>query len=251
MTCGSPSTRSPLLQFFLRSSDDDVHRYLKLFTFMPLSEIDQIMTEQDIDRSKRVAQRRLAREVLSLVHGADEVAAVEAQHGIFFKPSKTALKRIARNASQPREADQGRPKNTDITPLLNQHAGPDKPGPANSVVLSRSLVFNQQIGRVLHAAGVVSSRSEGHRLIAKKGAYIGSLPGKQHTNMGNNIDFTPVGNWTNEYINRFIIDDQLLVVRAGKWRVKIITIISDAEFERRGLDAPGWKEFQESQQHTQ
>ncbi|KAL8959265.1 MAG: hypothetical protein Q9183_005665, partial [Haloplaca sp. 2 TL-2023] len=141
-----------LYQFFLRSSDDDVHRYLKLFTFMPLSEIDQIMTQQDMDRSKRVAQRRLAREVLSLVHGAEEVAAVEAQLGIFFQPSKTALKRIARNASQPREADQGKAKNTDIPPLLNKHAGPDKPGPANSVVLPRSLVFNQQVGRVLHAA---------------------------------------------------------------------------------------------------
>ncbi|KAL8965593.1 MAG: hypothetical protein Q9183_003768 [Haloplaca sp. 2 TL-2023] len=67
--------------------------------------------------------------------------------------------------------------------------------------------------------------------------------------MGNNIDFTPVGNWTNEYINRFIIDDQLLVVRAGKWRVKMITIISDAEFDRRGLDAPGWEESKESQQN--
>ncbi|KAL8868622.1 MAG: hypothetical protein Q9174_004869 [Haloplaca sp. 1 TL-2023] len=236
-----------LYQFFLRSSDDDVHRYLKLFTFMPFFEIEQVMTEQNLDRSKRVAQRRLAREVLSLVHGEEEVKAVEAQHGIFFKPSKTALKRMARDASQPREAGHGKSKSNDITPLLNKHAGPDKPGPASSVTLPRSLVFDQQIGRVLYAAGVVSSRSEGHRLIAKKGAYVGSLPGKQHTNMGNNIDFTPVGNWTNDYINRFIIDEQLLVLRAGKWRVKMITIIPDAEFERRGLDAPGWKECKESQ----
>lgn len=218
---------------------------------MPLVEIDKILAEHDLDRSKRVAQRQLAREVLAIVHGEDEIKTVEAQHGLFFNPSKTAIKRDARAAARPEEAAQARSKSTDLSPLLNKYAGPDKTKSATNVVLPRSLVANQQIGRVLYAAGLVASRSEGHRLVAKKGAYIGSLAGKQHTHMPDHVEFTPVGNWANDYINRFIVDNQLLVVRAGKWRVKVIRIVEDTEFERRGLDAPGWRDFKKEQQERE
>lgn len=235
-------------QFFLRSADDDVRRYLNLFTFIPVKEIDQIMVEHESDASRRVAQRRLAREVLMMVHGEAEVKAVEAQHGILFKPSRTALKREARAARTPQEPEQKTTKPADLSPLLNRGVGPDKISPAGQVILPRSLVVNQQLGRVFYAVGLVSSRSEGHRLIAKQGAWIGSVAGPQHRAMPDHVEFTRAGNWTNEYINKFIIDDQLLIIRAGKWRVRVIKIVADSEFERLGLDVPGWKDFKQSQQ---
>lgn len=46
-------------------------RYLKLFTFLPLPEIDHIMQLHDKEPEKRGPQKRLAAEVTKLVHGQE------------------------------------------------------------------------------------------------------------------------------------------------------------------------------------
>ncbi|XP_029400725.1 tyrosine--tRNA ligase, mitochondrial isoform X2 [Mus pahari] len=60
-----------LYQFFVRQQDESVERYLKLFTFLPLPEIDHIMQLHVKEPEKRVAQKRLAAEVTKLVHGQE------------------------------------------------------------------------------------------------------------------------------------------------------------------------------------
>ncbi|KAM7331468.1 hypothetical protein ACRRTK_008176 [Alexandromys fortis] len=60
-----------LYQFFVRQQDDSVERYLKLFTFLPLPEIDHIMQLHIKEPEKRGAQKRLAAEVTKLVHGQE------------------------------------------------------------------------------------------------------------------------------------------------------------------------------------
>ncbi|MBZ3873462.1 Tyrosine--tRNA ligase, mitochondrial [Sciurus carolinensis] len=60
-----------LYQFFVRQQDDSVERYLKLFTFLPLPEIDHIMQLHVKEPEKRGAQKRLAAEVTKLVHGQE------------------------------------------------------------------------------------------------------------------------------------------------------------------------------------
>ncbi|XP_014897858.1 tyrosine--tRNA ligase, mitochondrial isoform X2 [Poecilia latipinna] len=60
-----------LYQFFLRQSDASVERYLKLFTFLPLEEVEKLMEQQREDPSKRLAHKRLAAEVTKLVHGKE------------------------------------------------------------------------------------------------------------------------------------------------------------------------------------
>ncbi|KAL8643922.1 MAG: hypothetical protein Q9226_008037, partial [Calogaya cf. arnoldii] len=240
--------------FFLRTSDEDVRRYLLLFSFIPTKEIDAIMTEHNEDASKRVAQSRLAHEILNIVHGAPETKAVEEQHGILFPRSKTSLREDARAANPKPESSKKPAMHTpprwadDQNPLLNPYAGPSTPTPAGQIMLPRSLVLSQQPGRVLFAAGLVASRSEGHRLIAANGAYIGSVAGPQHRAMPDHVEFTPLKNWEEGYINRFIVNGSLLILRAGKWRVKVIKVVEDAEFEKSGLDVPGWKEFKEQKQ---
>ncbi|KAL8690983.1 MAG: hypothetical protein Q9224_004278, partial [Gallowayella concinna] len=69
-----------LYQFFLRSADEDVRRYLMLFSFIPSQDIDALMVEHDKDPSKRVAQRRLARDALEIIHGEAELKTIEEQH---------------------------------------------------------------------------------------------------------------------------------------------------------------------------
>lgn len=46
-------------------------RYLKLFTFLPLLEIDHIMQQHVKEPGKRGPQKRLATEVTKLVHGQE------------------------------------------------------------------------------------------------------------------------------------------------------------------------------------
>jgi len=109
------------------------------------------------------------------------------------------------------------------------------------ITLPRSLVTDQPIARVLYSAGLVASRSEGHRLCAQKGAYIGSKPSAVGP-MSDTLEFSPCKNWKPEDTNNFIIDGKLLILRVGKWKVKIVKIVSDEEFEAQGLMCPGWKE---------
>ena len=74
-----PARTSPyaFYQFWLNSTDDDVGDYLRIFTFLPLSEIDQILAEGAATPEKRLAQQRLAMEVTRAVHGEEGVASAQ------------------------------------------------------------------------------------------------------------------------------------------------------------------------------
>ena len=56
-------------QYFLRVPDDDVKQMLMWFTFLPVDEIAQIMSEHEAAPSNRMAQTRLADEALQIIHG--------------------------------------------------------------------------------------------------------------------------------------------------------------------------------------
>nr|XP_006114448.2 tyrosine--tRNA ligase, mitochondrial [Pelodiscus sinensis] len=60
-----------LYQFFVRQPDSTVERYLKLFTFLPLPEIEHIMEMHAKEPERRGPQKRLAAEVTKLVHGKE------------------------------------------------------------------------------------------------------------------------------------------------------------------------------------
>ena len=71
-------------QFWLNSSDESVIDYLKLFTFLSLEEIGMIEQESTNNPALRSAQKRLAHEVTSLVHGEDTAQAVEKVSAALF-----------------------------------------------------------------------------------------------------------------------------------------------------------------------
>ncbi|RRR52459.1 tyrosine--tRNA ligase [Streptococcus suis] len=58
-----------MYQFWLNVMDDDAVRFLKIFTFLPLDEIAEIEKQFDAARHERLAQKILAKEVVTLVHG--------------------------------------------------------------------------------------------------------------------------------------------------------------------------------------
>ena len=60
-----------MYQFWLNVMDDDAVRFLKIFTFLSLDEIAEIEKEFNAARHERLAQKVLAREVVTLVHGEE------------------------------------------------------------------------------------------------------------------------------------------------------------------------------------
>ncbi|MGG5332375.1 tyrosine--tRNA ligase [Enterococcus sp. AZ163] len=56
-------------QFWINTDDRDAVKFLKYFTFLPLEEIDALEKEFNQAPEKRLAQRTLAKEVTTLVHG--------------------------------------------------------------------------------------------------------------------------------------------------------------------------------------
>ena len=185
------------------------------------------MEEHDKDPAKRIAQHKLAHAVLRLVHGEKLARETEEEHRKLF--NKSSVPGLQTDHNENRSAEL-----VDRVVLNRDHA------PFNTLVLPKSLIYNQRISRVLYHAGLVSSRSEGHRMVTKKGVYLGARPAGTGT-MGENVDFSPAADWDGALTEKYIIGDTL-IIRLGKWKVKIIKIISDEEFEKQGLSAPGWKD---------
>ncbi|KAI9674867.1 MAG: tyrosyl-tRNA synthetase [Trizodia sp. TS-e1964] len=218
-----------LYQFFLRTTDADVSRYLKMFTFLPIPQIDALVEEHMKTPEQRKAQHVLAREVIWLVHGERESKDAEKQHRTMFGSKSIPASLL--NQSDPVED----PNAPGYVPTTHLNA------PAMHIKLPRSLVINQSIPRILFSAGLVASRSKGQQVTASQGAYIGSRADSKGS-MSDDLTFTPVKLWNPAKTESYIIDNDLLILRVGKWKVKIIKIISDEEFEQLGLSAPGWKE---------
>lgn len=67
----NPIKSSPFFvyQYFMNVSDEDVSRFLKLFTLLPLEDIDNIVQKHGEDLSIRYGQDQLARYVTETIHG--------------------------------------------------------------------------------------------------------------------------------------------------------------------------------------
>ncbi|MBY0791030.1 MULTISPECIES: tyrosine--tRNA ligase [Corynebacterium] len=74
-----PEMTSPYswYQYFLNSADADVIRYLRWFTFLDREELKDLETETQERPHKRAAQKRLAQEMTTLVHGEEATKSVE------------------------------------------------------------------------------------------------------------------------------------------------------------------------------
>src|SRR5690554_6146742 len=89
-----PKLTSPyaMYQFWLNTDDADVISRLKVFTFLSRAEIERLEDAVASEPFKRQAQRTLANEVTSLVHGDDATAAaVAAAQALFGQGDLSAL----------------------------------------------------------------------------------------------------------------------------------------------------------------
>jgi len=70
------SSSFQLYQYFIRTKDSDVEKFLKLFTFLPLNKISEIINTHMKNPEDRKAQKILAEQVTLLVHGGKNSNAI-------------------------------------------------------------------------------------------------------------------------------------------------------------------------------
>ena len=82
-------------QFWLNVSDADAEKYIKIFTALSREEIEALVAEQAQDPGARPLQKRLAKEITTMVHSAEDYeAAVEASQILFSNKAADILHRI-------------------------------------------------------------------------------------------------------------------------------------------------------------
>jgi tyrosyl-tRNA synthetase len=141
-----PELTSPYAwyQYFVNVSDADVGRYLRLFTFLPREEVEEVEKETAERPHLRLAQRRLAEELTTLVHGPKATAQVVAASSALF----------------------GRGD------LGGLEAGTLTAAMAEVPTTDTSLEAGGTIVDLLVATGLVDSRGAARRAVKEGGAYV-------------------------------------------------------------------------------
>ncbi|WVQ80091.1 tyrosine-tRNA ligase [Cryptococcus sp. DSM 104549] len=134
---------SEFYQFFLRTTDEDVEKYLRLFTFVPVEEIQSAMEKHQSARSDRGPQKLLAAEVTELVHGPEAVSRALAAASILYSTPTASL----------RSAD-----------VLSAFAGDSR---CHHVPLGE--LTDVSIGKIAATYGLCSSQGQASRLIKNGG----------------------------------------------------------------------------------
>jgi tyrosyl-tRNA synthetase len=140
-----PALTSPyaFYQYWINVDDRDAGRYLRYFTFLSREQIAELEEATASRPAARDAQRRLAQEMTTLVHGAAETARVEAASRALFGQGELAELDEATLAAALQEAP---------------HARVGAPLPP--------------VAELLVATGLDASRSAARRTISEGGAYV-------------------------------------------------------------------------------
>jgi len=134
-----------LFQFFLNSDDRDVEQLLKTFSFKSRSELEALFESLKTNPGAREAHRELAREVTTLLHGADQAQKVEAAAKALF--------------------GQGEIRDLDIETLKSALAELPK------TKIKKGAEIPSWVD-LITSSGVVESKSAARRVIKEGGAYL-------------------------------------------------------------------------------
>jgi tyrosyl-tRNA synthetase len=130
-------------QYFLRTDDRDVERFLLQLTLLPVARVAEVMAEHNAAPESRTAQGVLADEVTALIHGPTEVRRARLAAGALFGGGDLDAEAL--------EALRG------IVP---------------ETVLSEPLGSEEPVTDLLVATGVCSSRGDARRTIDQGGVRI-------------------------------------------------------------------------------
>lgn len=144
-----PAMTSPykFYQFWLNSDDDGVEDYLKIYSELDESQINDIMSQFENNRSERIAQKTLAYEITSLVHGKDTAQSLKRLSDVLFG-------------------------NSDYSQLSREDFEQIK---QDLKVVSIGDVGSSNLVDLLIATSLAQSKSEARRYIEAKAIYINGI----------------------------------------------------------------------------
>ncbi len=145
-----PTMTSPyaFFQFWLNTEDKDIINFLKVFSFLSHEEISQLAQSHEENPGQREAHRALARELTTLVHGADSTTRVEVAARALF--------------------GQGDLSELDESTLASALAELPR------IQISKSEEIPSWVD-LLAATGVVESKSAARRVVKDGGAYLNNV----------------------------------------------------------------------------
>jgi tyrosyl-tRNA synthetase len=135
-------------QFFIRTEDADVVRFLKIFTFLSIPEIEDLRQEMLKAPEKRVAQRKLAEEMTRTVHGPAGLAVAQRASEVLFGGSFEGLR---------------------AEDLIKVFAN------VPSCEMTAERLREASVMEVAAASGLCKSKSEVRRLMVEGGFYINNV----------------------------------------------------------------------------
>ena len=98
-------------QYWLNISDEDALSYIKVFTFLSKSQVEELILKHNKDKARRLLQNKIADTVTSMVHGQKDLNnAISASKVLFGKSSKQDLESLDENTFN--EIFEGVPSNT-------------------------------------------------------------------------------------------------------------------------------------------
>lgn len=87
-------------QFFIRLSDKDASKLIRMFTFLPLAELQDLEQKHNKAPEKRLLQQKLAQEVTQLVHGPKGVDVAKKTTKIMYERDMKTIGSLPSNELQ-------------------------------------------------------------------------------------------------------------------------------------------------------
>lgn len=137
-------------QFWLNTADDDVERFLKIFTFLSKEEIQALVNQHTGNEHQRILQKKLAEELTCFVHSVkDYQFAVKASSILFSNDTAQTLKEL--NEEQLLQVMEG-------VPAIE--------------MLKSEFEENIDLPSLLAHSKIFSSKSEARKMISGGGVFI-------------------------------------------------------------------------------
>jgi tyrosyl-tRNA synthetase len=242
-----------LYQYFMRLPDEDVRKIWKMYTFRPVREIEDAMVQHDRAPEQRSAHHSLAHDFVSLHRGQEAADLAQQQHKMLFL-SKSSSYAGTTTLPSNETTDLGSvgttalglPVASDVGSVSLQVANTDLAAASTppTTPYPASLAFRRSVADILVDLDVCQSKAEVKRMLsAQGGLYCGPR-------------FEPI---TSQYLHfrphsPIISADysadgiplaagNLLMLRRGKWKIKVVHVIPDADYDTLGDEnwSRAWK----------
>ncbi|RIA84466.1 tyrosine-tRNA ligase [Glomus cerebriforme] len=174
-----------LYQYFMKITDADLEKYLRMFTILSIEEIDQILKTHMESPEKRYGHEKLASEITEFVHGVAGLQRAQLATRVLF--------------GDPLENIRGH----DLIEAFSHDS-------QRLTSIHHNKIVNCTIDRVAVAAGACKSRSEANKLIKVGGLYLNDqrVINPQYKVMDNDL-----------------LDGIVCVIRTGKSNYHLIRVI--------------------------